>query len=188
MFKKIISACLVCACLASAQALDNPVSHYANRIGLVYSNLSGYGVYYQRSFLKEYAVRATAFARYYEYILGPEDKPLESERNSYYNLGLDFQRNIINDNRYRVFAIAAAGYMEDNNKPRSADDEIQKTTIAEGVGFGAEFYFLIRCSSDISLLYSYDDSAEKHSVDPDRNNSITRRTKLGVSASVGVGF
>lgn len=186
-YKQVISACVVSGLLAGLSSAQTQYP-YANCIGATYSNLSGYGAFYQRSFMKNYAVRATAFVKYYEYLRGPEEKPLVLEKNSYYNFGLDIQRNIISDSRYRVFAIAAAGYMAGQNKPRSEDDKVGKTTVAEGLGLGAELYALKRFSGNLSFLYSFDNSREKHTEDPDLNNSITRKTKLGVSAGLGVSF
>jgi len=196
MKKIAIILALIITMLASAQeSVNTTTESLSNQLSVRFSNLTGYGVAYQYNFLDDYAIRTTAWFKYYEHILGPEDNFLEKETNKDYNFGIDLQRNIFREDKYRVFAFGGAGYAikekinEVKNQPIN-DDRVDDETISVGAGVGLEYFFLKNLSADLGLSYKFDIySGTKFMTDTQTYvDDLKKESGLGINVGVNFNF
>src|SRR3989339_330481 len=113
LFRTLVLTALWACAASYAQETESkqPFAPKPTELGVRYSNLTGYGISYQRNFLTNYYIRTTAWFKYYEYIYGKETMPTYRTNNDItYNFGLDLQRNIIREDRYRVAGFIGGGY------------------------------------------------------------------------------
>jgi len=185
---------LLATMLMNAQETTAPVSPtLTNQLSVRFSNLTGYGVAYQYNFLDDYAIRTTAWFKYYEHILGPEEDFLEKETNKDYNFGIDLQRNIFKEDKYRVFAFGGAGYAikekinEEKNQPINGD-KIDDETISIGAGFGLEYFFMKNLSADLGLSYKFDIYRGTKFMPITQSYVDDQRRESGLGINVGVNF
>lgn len=159
-----------------------------NELSVRYSNLTGYGAAYQRNFLTDYYVRTTAWFKYYEYIKGDADRPARMETNKNYNFGLDLQRNIISEDKYRVFGFLGGGYAIREKIKRldmatsySRDDFRQKLVTA-GLGGGIEYYLMRNVALDFGVSYKFDYDVRTYTKES------TKETGLGTMVGLNLRF
>ena len=198
--KKMITAIVLWAAIMLNAQETTPQNQQlagtlSNQLGVRFSNVTGYGISYQYSFLENYAIRTTAWFRYYEYILGAESAPLEKESDIDYNFGLDLQRNIILEDKYRVFVLGGIGYSvrektnEDANQPQSTDN-VDDNFFKAGLGVGAEYWFSKNLSADLGLSYTMNiEDGIKYKDNLQRYISKTNKyTGLGISIGLNFNF
>lgn len=185
---------LIITMLASAQENVNTTTEsLSNQLSVRFSNLTGYGVAYQYNFLDDYAIRTTAWFKYYEHILGPEDNFLEKETNKDYNFGIDLQRNIFREDKYRVFAFGGAGYAikekinEEKNQPINGD-RVDDETISVGAGVGLEYFFMKNLSADLGLSYKFDIYSGTKFMTATQTYVDDHKKESGLGINVGVNF
>jgi opacity protein-like surface antigen len=167
----------------------------ANQIGVRYSNVTGYGVSYQRRFLNDNYIRVTGWFKYHEFLRGSEEKPIELRKDNMYNYGIDLQRNIIKENRYRVFLFAGAGYgvVEEMVTMGSDPDSVKnpgnrdETLITFGAGGGIEYRLLKNLTTDIGISYKYDWDLQKDVYsDADKQYADNLRKETGLGINIGL--
>lgn len=164
------------------------VQRKPNALSVRFSNLTGYGVAYQRNFLDNYYIRTTAWFKYYEYIKGEVSiSPYTKRTDKNYNFGLDLQRNIISENRYRVFGFIGGGYAV-REKMEQQDDIVNPNNFTQklltsGVGGGVEYYLSSKLSADFGLSYKFD-----YDVKEKLQRESTKETGLGAMVGLNLNF
>ncbi|MFH0920685.1 MAG: hypothetical protein V1913_10005 [Fibrobacterota bacterium] len=162
-----------------------------NQLSVRYSNLTGYGVAYQRNFLTHYYIRTTAWFKYYEYIRGKETMPTYRMKNdNTYNFGLDLQRNIIRENKYRVFGLVGGGYaVREKTGKSSVNGAImtdangtEQTLMTAGLGGGIEYFFVPSISADLGVSYKFDYDYKANLME------TTKETGLGTMIGLNLSF
>ncbi len=193
---------LASATFSANESMDRPTLQKPNEISIRYSNLTGYGVGYQVNFLTHYYARTTAWFKYYEYIKGDPKAPIRMETNKNYNIGLDLQRNIIKEDKYRVFGLIAGGYAIREKIRKEQTDvlthnpgDLEQQLITGGIGGGIEYFLLKNVSTDLGVSYKFDYDLKKnvHSIDAktfkDRfDDESTKETGLGLSIGLNLNF
>ena len=144
--KRTITVIIFLLCIIGLNAQSQKTSviseYFSNAIGFRYSDISGYGLSYQRFFLKDYAVKLSVFFYYYEFMRGDGPDYEEEEKNTRYNLGIELQRTIIHHDNIRVFAFAGGFY--DNQEEKEVENglvSIDESTesVTGGLGCGIEY-------------------------------------------------
>ncbi|OGJ84792.1 MAG: hypothetical protein A2487_20025 [Candidatus Raymondbacteria bacterium RifOxyC12_full_50_8] len=179
------------ATYAQETQMQQPPKAKPNELGVRYSNLTGYGVAYQRNFLTHYYVRTTAWFKYYEYIKGKESMPIYEMRNDItYNFGLDIQRNIIEENKYRVAGFIGGGYAirEKTSKSNVSDSIVidegakKQRLITAGLGGDIEYFFFPSVSVDLGVSYKFDYDYQAIQME------TTKETGLGTMIGLNLRF
>ena len=156
---------------------------YSNTGGLRVSNISGYGVYYNRKITDDFRVQIMGLAFYYY-----GDIKNEIHKNFNYEAGLELQRDITKNQNFRLYILAGAYYYFDDDELVSEINSIQKVnkSFNIGVGIALEYYFK-RFVFSVDLGYKY---FEDKKVITENDNlpypELFRVTKVG--AGVGIGF
>jgi hypothetical protein len=187
-----LSAMLACSAVYAQEVPTQALAKARhNTLGVRYSNLTGYGVSYQRNLFSEYYLRTTAWFKYYEFIRGHEsDLTYRMKTDNTYNFGLDIQRNIIHENKYRVFGFIGGGYaVREKGGQYNADGVIVKDNgareqelITAGLGGGIEFFFSQSVSADMGVSYKFD-------YDYNANEqALTKETGLGTMVGLNLNF
>jgi hypothetical protein len=177
------------------------VSEKSSEIGIRYSNLTGYGVSYQKRFFDHNYIRLTGWFKYYEYLKGEEKDPIELEKNNNYNIGIDYQRNIIEEERYRVFFFMGGGYaVVEKIKEHQRDSlrnpsNLENSLITAGIGGGIEYRIAKNLSADLGISYKFDYDLTKdvHYKDAITNedkyaDELRKETGLGINVGLNVLF
>lgn len=203
LFRNLILAGLVAVSLVSAQETEiKPEKRGTQEIGVRYSNLTGYGVGYQVNFLTHYYARGTAWFKYYEYIKGEPTDPFIKKSNKIYNFGLDLQRNIISESKYRVFSMIGGGYAIKEQVSKYKDEltpnpnNIDRRLITAGAGGGIEYYFSRNVSMDLGVTYKFDYllnrdvllPVELQTADKMTTDETTKETGLGLNIGLNLVF
>ena len=170
-----------------------------SQIGIRYSNVTGYGVSVQQRFLDNYYLRLTGWFKYHEFQRGTDENPVEIRKDNLYNYGIDFQRNIICENRYRVFLFVGGGYgvveevVKKGSEPDSAKNPNNKdqTLITGGIGGGIEYRLLKNLTTDVGISYKYDWDLQKDvysEVDKKFDDNLRKETGLGINIGLNLLF
>ncbi|MBL8028401.1 MAG: hypothetical protein JNL74_18395 [Fibrobacteres bacterium] len=170
-----------------------------SQIGIRYSNVTGYGVSVQQRFFNDNYIRLTGWFKYHEFQRGTDDEPIEVRKDNIYNYGIDFQRNIISEDKYRVFLFLGGGYgvIEEAVKMGSEPDSVKnpndrnQTLITCGIGGGIEYRLLKNLSTDVGISYKYDHDLDKDvysEADKKYADNIRKETGLGVNIGLNLLF
>jgi opacity protein-like surface antigen len=170
-----------------------------NQIGIRYSNVTGYGISYQRRFLSDNYVRVTGWFKYHEFLRGTEEEPIELRKDNMYNYGIDLQSNSIKENRYRVFLFAGAGYgvveemvtMNSDTDSSKNPGNRDETLITCGAGGGVEYRLLKNLTADIGISYKYDWDLQKEvysEADKQYADNLRKETGLGINIGLNLLF
>ena len=193
----IILGLLAASCVLAENQEMKQEKRDAQELGIRFSNLTGYGVSYQYNFLNQYYARATAWFKYYEYIKGDASDPVRKKSDKNYNFGLDLQRNIIDESKYRVFGFIGGGYaVREKIITRKGEltpnlDNLDQQLITAGIGGGIEFYFTKHISADLGVSYKFNYLLKKDVYTPAELRSYdetTKETALGVNLGMNLAF
>lgn len=180
---------LIISCIVLILSLPSSVfcqemsfSDYDNCLGVKYSNISGYGIYYTRDISENYKVQVMGLA-YYLYSLseGIEHK------NFNWDLGLEIQRNLVSTQNFRLFFVVGGYYYfdDDKKKSESVNLSIENHSFNVGMGLSGEFYYK-RFVVNLYLGYKYYQDKLKTTDKDKQYPELKSVTKLG--AGLGVGF
>lgn len=193
----IIIGLLAVTCVPAENQEIKAEKRGPQELGIRFSNLTGYGVSYQLNFLEQYYARATAWFKYYEYIKGDPSDPYRKKSDKNYNFGLDLQRNIIAENKYRVFGLVGGGYaVREKIYKKQGEltpnlDNLDQQLITGGIGGGIEFYFTNHVSADLGVSYKFNYLLKKDVYTPAELRSYdetTKETALGVNLGMNLAF
>jgi len=170
--------------------------NHKNRYGLKASNISGYGVFYNRRLSQNYYFQANGLIYYLDYELGDKETTTAIFN---YDLGVEIQRNIINSASFRFYFLAGAYYffddetnistIDNNSNSETTKEEIYTHSYNIGLGVGVEYYFYKRAFVLAELGYKFYEDKIKTLYDgeePLESPELIRVTKIG--ASIGVGY
>lgn len=156
-----------------------------NFLGMKASNISGYGIYYARTFMDNYRIKGIGFSYYFQ-----SDKNNDSRTIFNYDAGLELQRFIHRSGNMRVYILAGAYYYSDTDTEKTPENENKSVTDSynTGVGIGVE---LIRGRATFSFETGY--KYYKDDIDIYTDGKLTgferkRTTKLGGGISIGFMF
>ena len=162
---------------------DESFNNFNNTIGLKLSNISGYGLYYNRKISEDFKLQLMGAVFYWDY----SDTGVK-HNNFNYSFGLEIQRNITKSENVRVYILAGAFYYMDDDKGEGTGyyNKTINHSFNVGVGLAGEYYYK-RFILSFELGYKYYE--DKLEITEDNNLPypvIKRVTKIGTG--VGVGF
>ena len=117
---------------------DRAYLELKNTIGIKLSNITRYGVYYNRSITNDLNIQIKGLGYYYM------SQKSNSERINYnYDFGLELQYNFVHTNIFRVFFLAGGYYYYDNDEETYPKDYnlVTNDSYNYGLGIGFELFF-----------------------------------------------
>ena len=154
-----------------------------NSAGIKASNISGYGIYYNRKLSDNLNIQFNGLIYYYQ------NKSNNIEQKIFnYDIGFEIQRNVFIGNNYRYYLLAGAFYYRDDDKKDGNDNLIQiiNHSFNIGIGFVGEYqYNRLIFSFDIGYKY-FEDNLETTINNNLSFPELKRVTKIG--AGIGAGF
>ena len=172
--------------------------NHKNKYGLKASNISGYGLFYNRRLSQNYYLQANGLVYYLDY---DEDDGETTTTIFNYDFGLEIQRNILITDKFRFYFLAGGYYFYDDrtditklddNSPNFSETEKEEIKINSyniGIGAGFEYYFYKRAFVIIEIGYKFYEDKIKTLIDgeePQDSPELERITKIG--ASIGIGY
>ena len=149
---KIVIIAVAIFILTNNMIAQEESSFFHHQIGLSVSTFAGSGLTYVHYFANKYAFRIAGFAFY---------KSGDNQREWDYDIGCEFQRNLIVTLRTRLFALVGLQRHYDFNRekftnnfqpePRKFFTEQENSQNAIGAGVGIEGYFLERIAVYLSI-------------------------------------
>lgn len=155
---------------------------YSHALGFKVSNISGYGLFYGYKPLKTLRLQATGI--YYLF-----DNELQNEKHSIrnYSLGMEIQKDLIQEGKSRYYAMAGGYYYYDNdqaagNKPF----QVIKNSCNAGIGVGYEYFFhRVTLGFEVGYKLYRDKSKEKEGNGPWIPVS-EKVSKIGAGLNLGI--
>ncbi len=184
MKKLIIFLCL--ATLYCGYSQEETHLDYNNTIGIKLSNISGYGIYFNRSITNNFNIQIKGLVYYY---MRQEEK---KERVNYnYDVGLEFQYNFLNDKFFRFYFLAGTYYYFDSDENKYTDliDLQTNNSYNYGIGVGIEYFFKrFVISVDLGYKYYNDNKVFKTEkagsiIEYPLEENVTK-----VAGGIGIGF
>ena len=179
--------------LSSQEILNQEKRHdiFDNKVGLKASNISGYGLFYNKKVSDNLHLQVNGLLYYLNYEEGEDDKKTTVFN---YDLGIEIQRNIISDTNSRFYFMFGAYYFYDREKNETkladiSEEEIFTNSYNIGIGVGFEYYFYKRIFVTAEIGYKfYEDRIKTLENGNEVNKSpiLERVTKIG--ASIGIGY
>jgi hypothetical protein len=122
---------------------------YRQAFGFKASNISGYGAYYGFRPSRETRLQITGIGYLYNNSYSGDTVVIKN-----YSIGLEFQKDIIQSEKYRYYLMAGGYYYSDNDKQTGSTNlHIVKDSYNFGVGLGFEYMILRRVSLGVELGY-----------------------------------
>lgn len=157
---------------------------YNQAFGIKASNLSGYGAFYGFKPADEWRLQATGIY----YML---DRDILKERRliSNYSVGLEIQKDIIQEDKYRYYLMAGGYYYHDNDETRGRTLlHIIKDSRNAGLGIGYErFFHRVTLGVEAGYKFYWDTSREQEGAG-EWLPVLERVTKLGAGLNLGFVF
>ena len=157
---------------------------YRQAFGIKASNLSGYGAFYGYKPADEWRIQATGI--YYLF-----DSKLQNERHiiTDYTLGLEVQKDIIQETSHRFYIMAGGYYYHDDDETKSDHPfHLIKDSFNGGLGIGYE-YFFHRVTLGIELGYKiYRDKWVEKQGNEDWVPVSEKVSKIGAGLNLGFVF
>lgn len=183
---KIIKIFVVILFLFFTQTIfcqDESYQNFNNTFGLKLSNISGYGLYYNRKISDNFKIQVVGLV-YYLYSLnnGIEHKNLN------YEIGLEIQRKIVSGENGRIYFLAGAYYFfdDDSREGNGYLDKKINNSFNTGIGLAGEYYYK-RFILSLELGYKfYEDRLEITNNNQVPYPELRREMKIG--AGIGIGF
>lgn len=154
-----------------------------NTFGLKASNISGYGLYYNRKLSDDLRLQLMGLA-FYLYSL---DNGIE-HKNFNYDIGLEIQQDIAKGYNTRLYILAGAFYYLDDDQ-RDGNSTLFKSvnhSFNAGIGIGGLYYYK-KFVISLELGYKFfEDNLEITNENGKSYPELHRVTKVG--AGVGIGF
>jgi hypothetical protein len=161
------------------------LNQYYNSIGIKYSNISGYGIFYNRKLSESFHLQIMGLAYYFQ-----------SKNNNFehinfnYDFGLEIQRNIAIGDNYRIYFLAGGFYYLDNDEQKFKENSLDSVRLNHsfnvGVGLVGEYHYQ-RFFFHFELGYKFfEDRIEITVNNTQPYPELKRMTKIG--AGLGVGF
>ncbi len=167
-----------------------------NKYGLKASNISGYGLFYNRKVSQNFYLQFNGLVYYLDY--AHESGEITTTVLNY-DFGIEIQRDILKYDNFRFYILAGTYYfydeetnitrIENNSNTEKEKEEIFIHSYNIGLGTGFEYYFYKRVFVTVELGYKfYEDNIRTLSNSEESNDSIEleRITKIG--ASIGIGY
>ena len=162
---------------------ENKLENYSNSVGIKSSNISGYGIYYNRKLSEEFKIQFMGLIYYY---FNSENN--EEHKNLNYDFGIEIQRDIYKNNNFRVYILGGAYYYFDDDKVEGFGNKIFKINNSFNIGVGLALEYSFKrfiFSFDIGYKY-FEDNKEITENDKITYPVLERVTKIG--AGIGIGF
>ena len=157
---------------------------YRQMFGIKASNLSGYGAFY--GFKPTQKVRIQATGIYYLF-----DRKVMDEhwKITDYTIGMEIQKDIIQEMNYRYYIMAGSYYYHDDDKTESSKfSHVIKDSYNWGAGIGYEYFFR-RVTLGLEFGYKF---YNDHSKETDGTTGwipvLERVSKLGAGLNLGFIF
>ena len=170
----------------SLYAKDSTFLMLNNAIGVKLSNISGYGVYYNRKITDNINIQLLGLIYYYF-----KKESDEENNNLNYDIGIELQNNFLKIHNFRMYVLAGAYYYYDDDETifKNYTTKLTNNSFNAGIGIGAEYYYKrFILSVDIGYKY-FEDNKVRFTKDNKgivEKPSINRVTKIG--AGIGFGF
>lgn len=154
-----------------------------NIIGINYTNISGYGIFYNRKLSDDFHLQIMGLA----YYLYSEENDV-IHKNFNYEAGLELQLNIFKWSVSRLYLLAGAYYYLDDDKkegPGGKFNSIINHSFNVGTGMAYQFIFH-RFVIYFTVGYKFYEDNLDITADDKTYPELKRVTKLG--AGIGLGF
>ncbi len=166
---------------------------FSNVVGIRYSNISGYGPYYERYFFEHYSIKITGLLYYYEYVEGEEPNVIQDDRNIFYNGGIQFKRDLLKLKNFNAYALIGASYMNDHdretdNSSYGTSHDTKTDKLVGGLGIGVAATFKNRFVIELEAGYKLINKIHTVGDDPVEFNSSNDVNKSQFGFSLGAGF
>lgn len=177
--------------IAAALYAEPAYLQYRQAFGIKASNLSGYGAFY--GFKPSDRTRIQATGIYYLF-----DHRFKDNRRiiTDYTIGLEFQKDLVQEMRHRYYLMAGGYYYHDNDETRYKNDETRsdstfhsiKDSYNCGIGIGYEYFFhRVTLGLELGYKYYYDKSREKEG-EGEWLPVLEKVTKVGAGLNLGFIF
>lgn len=157
---------------------------YNNTLGIKNSNISGYGIYYNRAVTDDFRLQVMSLFFYY-YRLADKVE----HKNMNYAFGLEIQRDLTKNEMFRLYMLAGLYYYFDDDLKSSSDAGktlMINKSMNTGIGIALEYYFK-RFIFSVEVGYKFYQDNKRITNNNDESYPVRiRETKLG--GGIGVGF
>ncbi|MFC2129836.1 hypothetical protein ACFLSQ_00220 [Bacteroidota bacterium] len=169
------------------EIFSKDISNYnlKNSIGLKFSNISGYGFYYNRKVSENVRLQAMGLIYYY---YNEEEGDLHINYN--YDIGIEIQYELYKSENSRFYILAGGFYYFDDDLKEKSSNKILEINHSYNTGVGIAWeYFYKRFIFGIDLGYKFfEDRIEITENDAPPYPELYRVTKIGAGISVGFVF
>ncbi len=169
---------------SNSKYVDAQHDEYKRNVGVILSNISGYGAYYQEELWDSFRVKAVGLIYFYD--LEIKNKELKDFN---YDIGLEIQRDIKVFDSRRVYFVLGGYYYYDNSSSYESESKNQSRklhSISVGTGIGVQYiYHRVSYNFDIGYKYFYD-RAKRSENGGEMVKEFISQLKLG--GGVGIGF
>ncbi|MGA2297827.1 MAG: hypothetical protein ABSG15_09805 [FCB group bacterium] len=155
---------------------------YNNSFGIKYTNISGYGIYYDRA-VSDY-LNLQVMGLFY-YLYGVKDNV--THKNYNYDIGLEIQENLIQGESGRVYFLEGGYYYLDDDRYDGKDSKnyIIDHSFNVGVGMSGQYYYK-RFLLSLDIGYKFYEDRLETTNNTQHYPEIKRLMKLGLG--IGIGF
>lgn len=158
-----------------------PSVKYNNVFGVKGSNISGYGLCYQRRINDLIHIEVVGIVYLYQWHDENKDHEIFN-----YSAGVELQYNIKKEDFYRLYLLAGGYYDNDDDKRDEKRIEKEKNSYNSGFGAGIEFFYK-RIVYNLELGYKfYEDNSEVSKDGGKKFPELERVAKP--DAEIGIGF
>lgn len=157
---------------------------YKQFFGMKASNISGYGMLYGYKITPDTKLQLTGIY----YLLDSDNGNVQYQINNY-TLGLEFQKDIIQQNKQHVYLMAGAYYYHDDDQTINDNPKhIIKDSYNLGYGVGYEYFFQ-RVALGVEIGYKlFKDYSKEKEGEQGWIEVYEKESKIGAGLSIGFIF
>ncbi|MBL8028400.1 MAG: hypothetical protein JNL74_18390 [Fibrobacteres bacterium] len=158
---------------------------YRQAFGFKASNISGYGAYYGVRPSEKTRIQITGIGYLYNGSWGKDTAEIKN-----YSIGLEFQKDIIQEEKYRYYLMVGGYYYSDDDKTTGSKNfhKILDSYNA-GVGIGFDYMILRRVSLGVELGYKiFRDYWDEKRGDEEPVPCHEYQSKVGAGMNLGFVF
>jgi hypothetical protein len=158
---------------------------YHQAFGIKASNISGYGAFYGFKPTDKLRLQATGIYYFFDHKY-QDDRWIISN----YSIGMEIQRDIIQEMKYRIYLMSGGYYYHDNDNNITGTTSLHVITNSYncGVGIGYEHFFhRVSLGMELGYKYYYDRSMEKEDSQ-DWIPVLEKVSKIGAGLNLGFIF
>jgi hypothetical protein len=174
---------MILVTVAGALYPESAYLKYHQAFGFKASNISGYGAFYGWKPTDDVRLQATGIYYLYDHKFQHERRQITD-----YSIGMEIQKDIIQEDDYRFYLMTGGYYYHDNDTSTVTKLHVVKNSYNCGLGIGYEYFFhRVTLGLELGYKYYYDTSEEKRG-DGEWLPVLEKVTKIGAGLNLGFVF